>query len=402
MKRYVLSLAIILSCFLSTDVEAASLFGKVIEVNSGDVITVFNLNRPVRVKLLGVDAPESNQAFGDVARKHLSYLVLHKSVLVEYSGIAADSSLTGRVLLNDADIGAQMIRDGAAWFDTNTNRLNANDRDIYQHSEQAARTEKRGLWQAENPIAPWEFVKAEVLRQAPVPRLNASAPKERIDRPTPELTNMTLIAAAITRSATAAHAASGRGAGGLEPNIRDNFVRAMSATPKRWLHFRPAGQNFAALVPEAGHRKTIQQPAGADLVDVHSYLVRDGWASYALMWMTGPSIGETDSHAMQTLVQGLLKGVNEGYGKAGGQQQVTCDSMPEKDISMDGFTGTEFDLTSCTLPGRVRAYTRSTGEERQVYVAAVFFLEEEENVSRFLKSFIIVANSRKKAQKTQK
>ena len=40
-----------------------------------------------------------------------------KSVLVEYSGIAADSSLTGRVLLNNTDIGAQMIRDGAAWFD---------------------------------------------------------------------------------------------------------------------------------------------------------------------------------------------------------------------------------------------------------------------------------------------
>jgi hypothetical protein len=35
-------------------------------------------------------------------------------VLVEYSGIAADSSLTGRVLLNNADVGAQMIRDGAA------------------------------------------------------------------------------------------------------------------------------------------------------------------------------------------------------------------------------------------------------------------------------------------------
>ena len=57
-------------------VNAASLFGKVIEVNSGDVITIFNLNRPVRVKLLGVDAPEMDQAFGDVAKKHLSDLVL--------------------------------------------------------------------------------------------------------------------------------------------------------------------------------------------------------------------------------------------------------------------------------------------------------------------------------------
>src|SRR5262245_11827030 len=102
MKRYFLALAIIVSCFLSADVRAASLFGKVIEVNSGDVLTIYNLNRPVRVKLLGVDAPEMNQAFGDVAKKHLADLILDKSVLVEYSGIASDSSLTGRVLLNDA------------------------------------------------------------------------------------------------------------------------------------------------------------------------------------------------------------------------------------------------------------------------------------------------------------
>src|SRR5215204_7750390 len=105
MKRHLLLAVFIISLFFNfADVRASSLFGRVIEVNTGDVITVFNLNRPVRVKLLGVDAPELNQAFGDVAQKHLSDLVLAKPVVVEYSGIAADSSLTGRVLLNDADI----------------------------------------------------------------------------------------------------------------------------------------------------------------------------------------------------------------------------------------------------------------------------------------------------------
>src|ERR1044072_1320207 len=151
MKRYVLVLAFIVSYFVF--VAAASLFSKVVDVASGDVITIYNLNRPVRVKLMGVAAPEMNQVFGDVAKKHLADLVFEKSVLVEYAGIAADSSLTGRVLLNDADIGAQMIRDGVASFDPTTgNRLSATDREIYQQSEQAARTEKRGLWQQPNPI----------------------------------------------------------------------------------------------------------------------------------------------------------------------------------------------------------------------------------------------------------
>src|SRR5215203_6082462 len=119
MKRVMLAAAIAVFCSVSADVKAASLFGRVIEINSGDVITVFNLNRPVRVKLLGVDAPEMRQEFGEVAKKHLSDLVLDKSVLVEYAGISADGSLAGRVLLNATDIGAQMIRDGAAWVDPN-------------------------------------------------------------------------------------------------------------------------------------------------------------------------------------------------------------------------------------------------------------------------------------------
>src|SRR4029079_212593 len=99
----------------SASVRAASLFGKVSECNSGDVITIFNLNRPVRVRLVGVDAPELDQTFGDVARKHLADLVYDKSVLVEYSGIDGDHSVNGRVSFEGIDIGVQMIRDGAAW-----------------------------------------------------------------------------------------------------------------------------------------------------------------------------------------------------------------------------------------------------------------------------------------------
>lgn len=400
MKRYVLVLAIVTSCFLSTDVHAASLFGKVIEVNSGDVLTVFNLNRPVRVKLLGVDAPEMNQAFGDVAKKHLADLVLDKSVLVEYSGIAADRSLNGRVLLNNSDIGAQMIRDGAAWFDTNNmNRLSVTDRDVYQHSEQAARNERRGLWQEENPTAPWEFVKAENFRRDPVARPNSVPQKIKRDGLVPELTNMTLLASAITRSTGVPVGGPGGGSGGVEPTIKNNFLMAMSATPKTWQRLRPVGENFSILVPEDGTHKTLKEPGGDRMVDVHSYGVRDGWASYVVTWMTGPSLGETDRDALQLSLQGMLKGLNEAYAKAGGQQQVSCGAIPEVDISSNGYAGTEFDLTSCTLPGKARSYTRIIGDERQLYFAGVFYLEEDENVSRFLKSFSIVQYSKTKKRK---
>ena len=70
MKRLVvcsLLLAATILLGVRQDVRAASLFGKVIEVNDGDLITIFNLNRPVKVRLLGVDAPETGQPFAEVA-----------------------------------------------------------------------------------------------------------------------------------------------------------------------------------------------------------------------------------------------------------------------------------------------------------------------------------------------
>ena len=71
-----------------------------------------------------------------------------------------------------------MIRDGAAWFDPrNMDRLSSTDREVYQQSELAARSEKRGLWQQPNPTAPWEFVKALAAYKNPAAsNLNCKCP----------------------------------------------------------------------------------------------------------------------------------------------------------------------------------------------------------------------------------
>lgn len=376
MKRYILALAIVISCFVSAD--ASSIYGKVIDVNSGDVITIFNLNRPVRVKLLGIDAPELNQAFGDVAKRHLSDLVFEKGVLVEYDGIAADSSLTGRVLLNDADIGAQMIRDGVAWFDPVTgSRLSANDREVYAQSELAARGEKRGLWQQENPVAPWEFVKAEAMRRNPAPSLKeiVSDAKPRRSGPVPELTNLTLMAVRANSAPASSEASS---------------ARALSATRKNWSRFQPAGESFSVEIPEDGERMDISAPFAGQPVEIRGYRVRDGWAVYALSWFKAPSFGETDEIAFKGIIDELKQGAVESYRDTSGIKNLSCQSPTQKNISQNGYTGFEFDLTSCRIPARIRLYTRVVDNERQFYIGTVIYSEEEtENVRRFLNSFIV-------------
>lgn len=377
-------------CVLCDTVSAASLFGRVIEINSGDVITVFNLNRPVRVRLLGVDAPEMDQAFGEVSRKHLSDLVYDKSVIVEYSGIRADSSLTGRVLLNNTDVGAQMIRDGAAWVDVNSSsRLNATDREVYEQSEHAARGERRGLWQAENPVAPWEFVKNEALRRNPVAQLNAISPAKtaKTDRPIPELTNLTLMSSRLASPA------------GLDPARKAELAKLMSGPPKSWFRFRPEGQNFSILAPADGDYDLMPDTPGDQIVDPHSYMVRDGLVGYVVAWMKTPTNGRTEEQTLEEASVGFLRNAHRNAANADGGSQFPCDAGPGKSISMNGYVGKEFDLSSCPLPFKARVYIRKNGNYLHVYMAAAAYLQEDQNVNRFLESFTIGSPQKPKPRK---
>ena len=385
-------------CMSVAAVNAASLVGKVIEVNSGDVITIFNLNRPVRVRLLGVDAPEMDQAFGDIAKKHLADLVYDKSVLVEYAGISGDHSLNGRVLLEGADVGAQMIRDGAAWVDPgNQHRLSATDREVYERSENAARSERRGLWQEEYPIAPWEFAKAGAMRRNPVVTSNPVAPARTSERgkSTSELTNMTLFASRLGASATSA-ARSFRASdlpGFLEPVDGGN-----------WRELRPPREKFSALVPETGETRTVKIPSTDTMTDVHLYRGRDGRSAFVLSWLTATTFGESDVEAMKRSMSGFVNAWANTLKKldAGPQPLITCELENERDISMHGFSGLEFDLSSCMLPTKARVFTRVINGERQMYIGSVFYVEPNDNVDRFINSFTITSAKPQKVKKSQK
>jgi endonuclease YncB( thermonuclease family) len=397
MTRYFVP-AFLLLTLLCFDASAATLFGRVVEVNDGDVITVFNLNRPVRIKLLAVDAPERDQTFGDLAKKHLTELVYDKSVLVEYSGIASDGSLVGRVTLNSVDVGAQMIRDGAAWFDaSNQDRLSASDREVYQQSELAARNEKRGLWQGENPIAPWEFVRAKTLRTQPSASLNAVRPATKTDpkRPASELTNLTLISARMNEVSSAAGSSStassspsawaGRPAG---PPKDFDMSWATDMSHKEWHTFRPAGENFSVDAPLGGKQMKVPVATQDGTADLNLYLVRDGWTTYQLMWITAPSFGETDESVVEDALGSYLKGVGQGYQSAGGSR-FSCEVASQKQLSVAGYAGNEFDMPGCTVPARLRVFTKVVNSQRQMYIAVVFYPHTDPNVSRFIQSFTV-------------
>jgi endonuclease YncB( thermonuclease family) len=362
---------------VAPNVKGASFVGKVIEVNDGDLITVLNLNRPVRVRLLGADAPELTQSFGDVSKQHLSDLVMDKIVTVQYAGYTKDLALIARVLVGDRDICAQMIRDGAAWFDPKSPILTSADGEIYSESQIAARNERRGLWQVDNPVAPWDFVKASKAQVAspPVTASSASASSAPRKSANSSLTTEGLRWAKIAASQPSA------------VNATDAGEKYETEANGQWRTLRPAGQKFSVLVPVDGKSMSVPIPAGDKMINFHMYIGRQNLSVYQVMWLTGPIMGESDADAINGTIQGFIRGMAGSFEVRNGAGSFQCETPEPRSVSMKGYIGQEFDFQSCTLPGIARVFTKVVGDERRMYVFGVFYKQKDTNIGKFLKSF---------------
>lgn len=133
--------------------------GKVIKVADGDTITVYTKEREKRkIRLYGVDAPESKQAWGQEATDFVSDLVFLQEVEISVVNEDRYGRDVALVKLPDGRIlNEELVRHGHAWVyrDYCREALCNNWIDL----ELRARTEKSGLWSQKNPTAPWRWRK---------------------------------------------------------------------------------------------------------------------------------------------------------------------------------------------------------------------------------------------------
>ena len=132
----------------------ADFTGKVVSVADGDSITVLRGREQVSVRLVGIDAPEHTQPFGNRSRRALEALVKGQTVLVAERGRDRYHRTLARIYRGDLDVNAEQIRQGMAWV----YRHYSDDRNLEQ-IEAEARKQRRGLWQDPKPVPPWEWRK---------------------------------------------------------------------------------------------------------------------------------------------------------------------------------------------------------------------------------------------------
>ena len=133
--------------------------GRVVGVADGDTITVLGVgNRQTRVRLQGIDAPESGQAFGQVSKRNLSELVFERHVVVEYEKTDKYGRTLGKVLADGRDVNLLQVTAGLAWhYKHYQDEQSSADRRLYADAETEARSAGRGLWADPGPIPPWDF-----------------------------------------------------------------------------------------------------------------------------------------------------------------------------------------------------------------------------------------------------
>jgi endonuclease YncB( thermonuclease family) len=172
---FLLSL-ISLPFFLSSSLFAQDFEGKVVSITDGDTISVMHNGVPEKIRLNGIDCPESSQAFSNKAKQFTGDTVFGKTVTIKEHGKDKYGRTIGDVLLPDgANFNKELVKAGFAWW----YRQYSNDKELEQ-LEQEARVSKRGLWSDPNPVAPWDwrhnpsFADNSTLNISPTDKLAAS------------------------------------------------------------------------------------------------------------------------------------------------------------------------------------------------------------------------------------
>lgn len=154
--------------FVAMPAHAYELSCKVVGVTDGDTVTCLTADRKQeKIRLQGIDAPESKQPFGQRSKQNLSDLVYGKSVTVKWNKRDRWKRTLGSVWVTPSDcptcghtldVGAAQLSVGMAWwFRRYAKEQPVQQRHQYEFEETEAKARRAGLWGDSNPVPPWEW-----------------------------------------------------------------------------------------------------------------------------------------------------------------------------------------------------------------------------------------------------
>lgn len=148
--------------------------GKVIKVADGDTVTLLDDHgQKHKIRLLGIDAPETKQAHGLAAREWLTRRVLNQTIQVQITETDRYQRQVGKLLAQspdcsasscpfDRDVNLALVEQGHAWwYEAYQKNQPYEDRRVYSQAQAQAQNARLGLWGRPSPTAPWDWRKEQ-------------------------------------------------------------------------------------------------------------------------------------------------------------------------------------------------------------------------------------------------
>jgi len=130
--------------------------GNVVGVSDGDTLTVLRDGHDqYKIRLYGIDAPESSQPHGKASKANLSDLVFGKNVEVDPTDTDKYGRTVARISVGGISANAKQLRDGYAWL--YRKYCDGPMCSEWAGLEALAKKSKVGLWSDTSPTAPWEW-----------------------------------------------------------------------------------------------------------------------------------------------------------------------------------------------------------------------------------------------------
>lgn len=129
--------------------------GRVVKVIDGDTFDITTGHQKKRIRMYGIDSPEQGQAYNVKAREFTMSLIAGKNVqIVERNKDRYGRTVADVYLSDGTHVNALVVKAGYAWHFKRYSKSTA-----LAAFEAAARQARRGLWQDNQPVAPWDFRK---------------------------------------------------------------------------------------------------------------------------------------------------------------------------------------------------------------------------------------------------
>lgn len=165
MKRWRVVLPVMAWCLSAVVVSGSAAAaeerfdGVVTRITDGDTVWVRpdategrGRRKPVKLRLVGLDAPERCQPHGSAAGAALAARVQDRRVTVRRRATDMHGRALGTLWLDEQDVGAWLVAEGHAW-----SARYGDDPGPYARQERRARTAGRGLFAVSDPELPRDF-----------------------------------------------------------------------------------------------------------------------------------------------------------------------------------------------------------------------------------------------------